>query len=280
MTSEALWHRLTPIYDPGEAKALIRWVLDMRFGLSLADILCGKITELSSNDQAELEKIMLRLEKGEPVQYITGKTDFCGRSFKVTPAVLIPRPETEELCRWITEEVRSGACHILDIGTGSGCIAITLAADIPGAKVTAWDISEEALRIASENARLHNVDVTFEKHDILHPSLAALHDARFTCIVSNPPYIQPRERDGMDKNVLDHEPSIALFAPEEDPIAFYRHIGNYAIKALKPGGLLYFELNPLTAKTVADYLRQLGFQDVEIKPDQFGKQRFLKTKKI
>ena len=150
MTYEELWHRLTPLYEPGEAKAIVRLLLDERYGLSWADVLGGKVTELSANDQTELEKMMLRLENGEPIQYIIGVADFCGRQFRVAPGVLIPRPETEELCRWIiSQKGQSPLCEILDIGTGSGCIAITLTLELPDAKVTAWDISDDALRIAS-----------------------------------------------------------------------------------------------------------------------------------
>ena len=279
MTYEELWHRLTPLYETGEAKAIARWVLDVRFGLSMTDILCGKVTELSSNDQTELEKIMLRLEKGEPVQYIIGVADFFGRSFHVAPGVLIPRPETAELCEYVLSS-RKTEEKILDIGTGSGCIAITLALEIPDSQVTAWDISDDALRIAQENANALGANVAFEKRDILDTSLFTFHQATFTTIVSNPPYIKPSERDGMDKNVLDYEPETALFAPEENPIIFYQRIGDYALRSLISGGQLYFELNPQTADAVDDYLNKIGFQETEIRQDQFGKQRFLKAKKI
>ena len=280
MTYEELWHRLTPIYDTSEAKAIVRWVLDVRFGLSMTDILCGKVTELSSNDQTELEKIIARLEKAEPVQYVLGTADFCGRQFHVASGVLIPRPETAELCEWIIESEKrkksSEKCSLLDIGTGSGCIAITLALEMPEAKVSAWDISDDL-----------GADISFEHQDILdsslftlHSSLFTLHSSLYNIIVSNPPYIQPSERDGMDKNVLDYEPETALFAPEDNPIIFYQRIGDYAIRSLMPGGLLYFELNPQTAEAVGNYLESIGFQEAEIRQDQFGKQRFLKAKKI
>ena len=295
MEYEELWHRLTHIYDAGEAKAIVRWVLDVRFDMSWTDILCGKVTELSAHDQTELKKIMLRLEKGEPVQYIIGVADFCGRQFHVEPGVLIPRPETAELCRMVIEEReisqkgQSPLCEILDIGTGSGCIAITLALELPDAKVTAWDISDEALRIADDNAKSLGANVTFEHCDVLDSSLFTLVSSLFTLhsslpswdfIVSNPPYIQPIECDEMAKNVLDYEPQIALFAPEDNPIVFYQRIGDYAWQHLNPGGLLFFELNPLTADQVCDSLRTTGFMEIEIRKDQFGKNRFLKAMKI
>ena len=282
MDYEALWHRLTPLYETSEAKAIVRWVLDVRFGLSMADILCGKIMTLSANDQKDLETILQRLEKGEPVQYVIGVADFCGRQFHVEPGVLIPRPETEELCRWIVEESKDKTC-ILDIGTGSGCIAITLALEMPKAEVTAWDISDEALQIAQKNAKNLGADVHFEHQDILNISPVSClltPDSFYDLIVSNPPYIQPKESDEMGKNVLDYEPHQALFTPDDQPIIFYQRIGDYAWQNLKQGGTLYFELNPLTADDVSDYLHNIGFSEVEIRQDLFGKQRFLKATKI
>ena len=279
MTYETLCHRLTACYEAGEAKALVRWVLDVRFGLSLADILSGKVTQLSADDQAELEKIMNRLEKGEPVQYIIGIADFAGRQFHVAPGVLIPRPETAELCEWVVSKAKH-ASQLLDIGTGSGCIAISLAADLAHAQVSAWDISDDALRIARDNATKHGVNVTFEKHDILDTSISTSAQSLYDIIISNPPYIKPSERDGMAQNVLNYEPDIALFAPADNPIIFYQKIGDFASKHLRNGGHLFFELNPLTAEAVGDYLRQLGFSKIEFRRDIFGKQRFLKATKI
>lgn len=277
MSYEALWHRLTPLYDAGEAKAIVRWLLDVRFGLSMADILCDKMKELPKEDQKALERMMQRLESGEPIQYIIGVADFFGRSFHVAPGVLIPRPETAELCEYVLS-CRKTEEKILDIGTGSGCIAITLALEIPEAKVTAWDISDDALLIAQENAKALGADIAFEKRDILDTSLST--SQTWDVIVSNPPYIMPSERDGMEENVLGHEPSLALFAPADNPILFYQCIGDYAVHSLKSGGCLYFELNPLTADDVADDLRQRGFKDIEIRQDQYGKNRFLKAMKI
>ena len=284
MTYEALWKRLTPLYEAGEAKAVVRWLLDVRFGLSMADILCDKVSELPQAAQAELEAMMARLADGEPVQYVVGLADFCGRQFRVAPGVLIPRPETAELCQWVLEgrgergEVRGYT--LLDIGTGSGCIAITLAAEMPQAEVTGWDISEVALGIARENAKRLGVDVSFEQRDILDASRSTLHASLYDIIVSNPPYIEPREREGMERNVLDYEPHIALFAPEGNPILFYQRIADLAVRALKPGGSLYFELNPLTASSVGNYLTQIGFSRIEIRQDAFGKNRMLKATKI
>ena len=295
MTYEELWHRLTPLYEPGEAKAIVRLLLDECYGLSWADVLGGKVTELSANDQTELEKIMLRLEKGEPIQYIIGVADFCGRQFHVEPGVLIPRPETAELCQLIlateshgqTRNICEIPCHsdtnILDIGTGSGCIAITLALELPEAKVTAWDISDEALRIASENAKRLGASVTFEHRDVLSISLTS-HLSPLTSyydlIVSNPPYICRQEADGMAQNVLDYEPHLALFVPDNDPLLFYRAIAQYATKALKPQGALFFEINPLYVSSLTHLLSTMSCYDIKTLPDQFGKLRFLKATKI
>ena len=295
MTYEELWHRLTPLYEPGEAKAIVRLLLDECYGLSWADVLGGKVTELSANDQTELEKNMLRLEKGEPIQYIIGVADFCGRQFHVEPGVLIPRPETAELCQLIlateshgqTRNIREIPCHsdanILDIGTGSGCIAITLALELPDAHVSAWDISDEALRIASENAKRLGASVTFEHRDVLSISLTSHLSpltSHYDLIVSNPPYICRQEADGMAQNVLDYEPHLALFVPDNDPLLFYRAIAQYAIKALKPHGALFFEINPLYVSSLTHLLSTMSCYDIKTLPDQFGKLRFLKATKI
>lgn len=299
MKYETLWHRLTGIYDTDEAKAIVRWALDVRFGLSLTDIVCGKIDEMSETEQSELEAMMQRLEKAEPVQYVVGIAEFCGRTFHVEPGVLIPRPETGELCRWIVEERRrEGEYQVLDVGTGSGCIAITLALEMPQAKVTAWDISDDALRIAKKNAEALGAEVTFEQRDALnhgdrHSDLRCatiiepvpmIHPVpmiqQWDAIVSNPPYVCQKEAATMERHVLEHEPHLALFVPDDDPLRFYRAIAKYGQKTLKPNGLLYFELNPLYAYDTESMVRELGYAETEIKQDMFGKQRFLKAKKI
>lgn len=275
MKYEELWRRLTGIYETDEAKAVVRWLLDVCFGLSWADVLCDKMADLPVEQQQALQEMMLRLEQGEPVQYVAGVADFCGRQYLVAPGVLIPRPETAELCHLISTQKNRPS--VLDIGTGSGCIAITLVLEMSATQVTAWDISDEALRIAQENARILKADVMFEKKDALNLREEA---DRWDIIVSNPPYIKPQERDGMEKNVLEYEPELALFAPEDQPIIFYQRIGEYARKSLRTDGQLFFELNPLTADAVGDYLQQLGFVEIEILQDQNGKRRFLKAKKI
>ena len=299
-----LWQRLTPLYDDGEAKAIVRMVMEERFGLSFADILCGKTDSLSDVERQELEQIMCRLEKGEPVQYVLGTAIFCGRQFHVAPGVLIPRPETEKLVRgWgaIPSTLDPRPSTILDIGTGSGCIAITLALENPDAYVEAWDISEEALAIARDNAKRLGANVVFKKVDILNPRLSTLDfDLRstsvatrhteselspalaapsvrpFTTIISNPPYICEKERATMETNVLNYEPETALFVPDDDPLLFYRHIADFALTGLQADGELRFETNPLYVEDVAAMLKEKGFTNVTIHPDQFGKQRFVR----
>ena len=275
------WQSLTPLYDAGEAQAIVRTVLDVEYGMTLTDIICGKVNELSSDEERNLEEIITRLQNGEPVQYVLGEADFAGRTFHVEPGVLIPRPETAELCQWIEEDVSSLEAderkQILDICTGSGCIAITLGLTIPNSEVTGWDISEDALRIAQGNVEMLKAgNVRIEYQDALMlPKAAEAADI----IVSNPPYICEKEKADMEKNVLEHEPSIALFVPDEDPLKFYRAIAEYASSALKSEGALYFEINPIYEKETREMLEELGFKDIETKEDAFGKKRMMKAKK-
>jgi release factor glutamine methyltransferase len=284
MTYNELWRQLTQVYDDYEAKAIARMVYEVRFGLMPSDLFIGKDTQLSTDDQKLLAEITQRLLTGEPVQYVLGEAEFGGRTFHVEPGVLIPRPETYELCQWIMKERRGKKeegrnTSILDIGTGSGCIACTLAAELVDAEVTAWDISDDALRIATENAKRTNVHVSFEKVDVLNTSL--LNRERpatgLDIIVSNPPYICNKERATMERNVLEHEPELALFVPDDDPLLFYRTIARFAAKTLNPGGALYFEINPLYVSEMQQMLSEEGFSHTEIRNDQFGKQRFTKS---
>ena len=297
-TYQQLWQSLTPLYDAGEAQAIVRTVLDVEFGMTLTDIICGKVNEISADEERKLEEIIIRLQKGEPVQYVLGEADFAGRPFHVEPGVLIPRPETAELCQWIEKDMieksivssedspedSSGnspqatddARRILDICTGSGCIAITLGLNIPNSEVTGWDISEDALRIAQGNVEMLKArNVRIEYQDALAlPKAAEAADL----IVSNPPYICEKEKADMEKNVLEHEPSLALFVPDEDPLKFYRAIAEYASSALKSGGALYFEINPIYEKETRKMLEELGFKDIETKEDAFGKKRMMRAK--
>ena len=279
MNYNELWHQLAPLYGDGEAKAIAQMVYEVRYGLTLSDIYLGKDTQLSADDQAELKEIAKRLADNEPVQYVLGVADFCGRQYHVEPGILIPRPETEHLCRLITEHVANGSPirstrSILDIGTGSGCIAITLALDIPDSEVTAWDISPIALRVAKGNAEQLGAQVNVVENDMLQQTYQVA--PQWDLIVSNPPYICDSEAEEMDANVLDYEPEIALFVPDDDPLQFYVPIMNYAQSALHPGGELWLETNPLYEEIIEERLLELGF-NVTAHDDQFGKTRFIQA---
>ncbi len=276
MSYEELWKPLTKLYDAREAKAIARLVMEERFGLTMADVLCGK-----TGDDAVLRHIQQRLLQGEPVQYVLGVAEFGGRQFRVAPGVLIPRPETLELCQWVQEERKEErgerrGITILDIGTGSGCIACTLAAELPEAQVTAWDISEAALAIAQENAKRTNVHVSFEQVDALNIPLTP---DKWDIIVSNPPYVCEQERAAMERHVLDYEPSLALFVPDDDPLLFYRAIADYARQSLTAGGSLFFEINPLYAEQLKSLLSAMSYHHIEVRDDQYGKPRMIKAQR-
>ena len=307
-TYQEFWQSLTPLYDAGEAQAIVRTVLDVEYGMTLTDIICGKVNELSSDEERNLEEIITRLQNGEPVQYVLGEADFAGRTFHVEPGVLIPRPETAELCQWIEEEVSSLEAderkQILDICTGSGCIAITLGLNIPNSEVTGWDISEDALRIAQGNVEMMKAgNVRIEHQDALALPKAAETDnekmkgnddkkvvkpkgeaktpstQKWDLIVSNPPYICEKEKADMEKNVLDYEPDLALFVPDEDPLKFYRAIAEFASLELRSWGMLYFEINPIYEKETREMLEGFGFKNIETKEDAFGKKRMMRAMK-
>ena len=342
-TYQQLWQSLTPLYDAGEAQAIVRTVLDVEYGMTLTDIICGKVNELSADEGRNLEEIITRLQNGEPVQYVLGKADFAGRTFHVEPGVLIPRPETAELCQWIVEtqkenwenveeiirkefnispdvafedinifkekgwfkrkysrlrflikmlhsykkarhsKLASPRPRIIDLGTGSGCIAITLSLEIPNSEVLGIDISDCACRIATENAKLLSSKACFEKMDVFKLLERYRKDTKDSpevdMIVSNPPYICEKEKIDMAKNVLDYEPGIALFVPDEDPLKFYRAIAEIASIRLRCGGFLYFEINPIYEKETREMLEGFGFKDIETKEDSFGKKRMMRAAK-
>lgn len=280
MTYSELWRSLTDIYDEGEAKAIVRLLLEVRFGMNLTDILCGKIEELSDDKIAQLNECLERLKKSEPIQYILEQEEFGGRIFKVAPGVLIPRPETYGLCKEIIKEYNRPYCalqppepmNVLDIGTGSGCIAITLALDLWNSNVTAWDISADALIIARENAHRLEAKVNLELEDALNITDENIN--RWDIIVSNPPYICDKEKKDMAENVLAYEPDTALFVPDDDPLKFYRAIAEYGIKSLKHDGMLAFEINPIYANETISMLKELNYKNIRTVSDIFGKQRF------
>lgn len=272
--------RLAAVYPDGEAQAIVFLVLEKLFGLSRTDVLMGGLERLTAEQIAELEQVMLRLERGEPVQYVLGVVDFDGMTLGVAPGVLIPRPETEELVEWIAEDFKfAKRLRILDIGTGSGCIALSLARRFTDASVTAWDISDDALRIASANAERLGLDVEFKKRDALCTEVAEADVANYDIIVSNPPYICEKERVDMDNNVLQHEPETALFVPDNDPLLFYRAISDLAQKMLRSGGGLYFEINREYGKETAGMMSAMGFDSVELRKDFMENNRMVKGTK-
>ncbi len=274
MTYRDIWRRLTAVYAEGEAKAVARALLEDGYGMAYADIITGGVERLSAAAAERLERDVKRLEKGEPVQYVTGKAAFKGRTFHVEPETLIPRPETERLCELVEEELKGidGEKRILDIGTGTGCIAITLALEVERSRVEAWEISPFAKKVANENAALLGAEVNVVTQDAKNPPLD---NAVWDAVVSNPPYVCPEEIAGMDMNVLDYEPAIALFVPDHDPLVYYRHIAEYAAHALKPGGLLAFEINRRFAAETEELLRTNGFRDVRTEKDIFGNDRYV-----
>lgn len=277
MTYSEIWHRIATSYDDSEARAIARILIEELFGLSYADIVCGATEQLSADDTLRLDTAVRRIEQGEPLQHVLGYADFCGNRFCVNGSVLIPRPETE----WLVDEgaklmsttATSSPKRILDIGTGSGCIAISLKLRLGDAYVEAWDISEEALRTAQDNAYALKAEVLFRKRDALRTENTA---APWDLIVSNPPYICDSERSAMDDNVLLHEPHTALFVPDDDPLRFYRAIARYALLTLNTGGSLLFECNTRYAEATGTMLRDMGFEEVTVSDDCFGLPRFVR----
>ena len=289
MTYSEIWHRIATSYDDGEARAIARILIEELFGLSYADIVCGATEQLSADDTLRLDTAVRRIEQGEPLQHVLGYADFCGNRFCVNGSVLIPRPETE----WLvdegaklmdgyiaSDETQHKAPHspkrILDIGTGSGCIAISLKLRLGDAYVEAWDISEEALRTAQDNADALKAEVVFRKRDALRADNTA---APWDLIVSNPPYICNSERSAMDDNVLLHEPHTALFVPDDDPLRFYRAIARYALLTLNTGGSLLFECNTRYAEATGTMLSDMGFEEVTVSDDCFSLPRFVRGRK-
>lgn len=283
MTYSQLWRRLLPLYDEREAKAVVRTLLEERFNLTLTDLYTDGLDRLTDEEKVRMETLIERLEAGEPVQYVVGKARFCGRDYMVAPGVLIPRPETEMLCKEVISAYNRPYCalqppeplRVLDIGTGSGCIAVTLALDLWNCTVTAWDISGDALIIARENAHRLQAHVNLELQDALNPDETALNAPPFDIIVSNPPYICAHESKDMAKHVLAHEPHTALFVPDDDPLLFYRSIARYGFSHLKPSGMLAFEINPIYAQEICKMLEHMVYEQIESKEDQYGKERIV-----
>jgi len=266
---------LAGYYSSEEINVFARYLLEKIVGVSSVGLLADWNRTLTAEQREQFRQMTERLKAYEPIQYILGECYFSGLVFHVRPGVLIPRPETEELVLHIAEEWKGKEAHLLDIGTGSGCIAIALADRLPQCKVSAWDISAEALDIARENAVLNNLSIDFQQKNILEEPLGE----SFDVIVSNPPYVLEGEKEVMEPNVLRYEPAVALFVPDADPLLFYRRIATLALQALTPEGTLYFEINQAYGKETKELLQTIGFSQVELFQDCFGKDRIIKAKR-
>jgi release factor glutamine methyltransferase len=267
---------LTSMYGEGEAESFFYLVLEEKQQLKRIDLALHPDLVFSDEEIVVWNSILEQLKLEIPIQYLLGKTSFYGLDFEVNENVLIPRPETEELVDWIVSNVlkngRSKSIKILDIGTGSGCIAISLAKNLPNAEVFAIDVSEKALATAKKNAKLNEVEVTFIEQNILETLDLG---QEFDIIVSNPPYVRNLEKEEIKKNVLDNEPHLALFVEDNDALIFYRKIAELAQKNLSNSGELYFEINQYLGKEMIELLEKMDFKDVELRKDIYGNNRMM-----
>lgn len=277
MAVRSLRSSLTPLYGKGETEAMIRIIFHYLKGWNTVDLLINEDRPLSPYIQEKINDIEKRLLAYEPIQYITGQAYFYGMDFHVAPGVLVPRPETEGLVDLIVKENKEPDLRVLDVGTGSGCIAIALARNLPFPDITALDISEKALTIAKENAvNLKARNIHFIHADIFkwNPDPES-----FDIIVSNPPYIDESERVDMEANVLGYEPETALFVSDDDPLSYYRRIGEISLSALSSSGKLYFEINPRHSNDLKAMLKDMGFKDIELHTDIHGRDRILSCRR-
>lgn len=267
--------QLKEIFPSTEIDTFFNLLIEHFAGLSRLDLAMNPKLQLEKVQQQNLEKALERLKKQEPIQYIIGETEFYGLKFKVDKNVLIPRPETEELVDWIIKDTPTPSdLSVLDIGTGSGCIAVSLAAYLLDSKVTAWDVSSGALQIARQNAKLNKVNVDFQQQDILKTQTSA--NIKYDIIVSNPPYVRDLEKEWMQPNVLEFEPELALFVKNEDALLFYRKILEFAQNHLSPKGQIYFEINEYLKPELETLLEKYDFGTVQFRQDIFEKTRMLR----
>ncbi len=268
---------LAPFYPETEITGFIQMLMHSVLGLSYTQMILEKDRVLENSESDQIKAIVERLKTHEPIQYILGVAEFYGLELNVQPGVLIPRPETEELVDWICKTEIPASAKILDIGTGSGCIPLALKNELPAAEVMAVDVSEMALSIATENAQKHQLEVAFELADILKWEERSW--PQFDVIVSNPPYVMERERELMEANVVEHEPELALFVSDTDPLIFYRAIAQFASKQLNKSGFLFFEINENLGDEMVELVKQLGFKSIELRRDLNGKNRMLRCQK-
>jgi release factor glutamine methyltransferase len=273
---------LTTLYNKQEAGSLAWLSICHVCKFNRSEYLNLKNTEIPTDQYESLLNILKALKTGKPLQYVIGETEFYGLTFKVNPSVLIPRPETEELVEWILSDVRkskisSEGIKIIDIGTGSGCIPISLKINLPDAKLYAVDVSTEALDVSRQNSTLNNVAIHFIQDDILNPISEELKNEKFGIIVSNPPYVLDAEKPKMLPNVLDHEPHLALFVPDDDPLIFYKAIADFAIKNSDINVALYLEINENLGEETVTLLKHMGFKNIELRQDLSGKDRMIRS---
>jgi len=278
-TKNTIREKLSPIYSPEEVESLSRLILEHATGLSRLQLHLSQSDPLPEPKIMQINQILNRLLTHEPIQYILGETEFYGLKFNVAPGVLIPRAETEELADWIIREEQERCLSLLDIGTGSGCIPISIDKNSRMERIEGWDISAEALEIARSNAVRNNSNVQFSLQDIFNPTgIAEL--SKWDVIVSNPPYVLMEEASLMEQNVVDFEPHLALFVPDNDPLLFYRAIAQFAASHLQLHGSLYFEINEKMGEVTEKLLREYGFNDILTRKDLQGKTRMIRARKI
>lgn len=273
---------LTTLYNKQEAGSLAWLSICHVCKFNRSEYLNLKNTEIPTDQYESLLNILKALKTGKPFQYVIGETEFYGLTFKVNPSVLIPRPETEELVEWILSDLRKSkispdGIKIIDIGTGSGCIPISLKINLPDAKLYAVDVSTEALDVSRQNSTLNNVAIHFIQDDILNPISEELKNEKFGVIVSNPPYVLDAEKPKMLPNVLDHEPHLALFVPDDDPLIFYKAIADFAIKNSDINVALYLEINENLGEETVTLLKHMGFKNIELRQDLSGKDRMIRS---
>ncbi len=276
VTKKLIYDKLSPLYSKQEIESISKLIFEKITGFSRLQFYLKQHETISPANLTEITEIVNRLIQFEPIQYILGETEFYGLPLKVNASVLIPRPETEELVDWIIHDCPPVNPAILDIGTGSGCIPIALSKNLPGVSADGWDISTEALIVAKKNAEINQVNIDFIYADVLSQNYPE-QQQKYDIIVSNPPYVTASEQQLMLKNVVDYEPPIALFVPDTDPLIFYRTIADIAIKALKPGGRLYFEINEQFGNETADLLSLKGFKNIIVRKDINGKVRMVRA---
>ncbi len=276
-TIQFIEKELKDLYPKTEIRAFTRLIIEHVCGLDYTRQILMRDELLEDKAKIKIKMMVARLKKFEPIQYILGETEFLGLKLMVTPGVLIPRPETEELVQWISETELPQSPVVLDVGTGSGCIALAVKKQIPQSVVLAFDISDQALMVAGKNKILNNLEVNFFQADMLNLDQTSWDS--YDVIVSNPPYVRESEKGKMTATVLNYEPEIALFVQDNEPLKFYKRISEFANRHLKNGGWLFFEINEHLGNEVIELVEHYGFKSIEIKSDLFGKDRMLRCRK-